>query len=228
MGNFGDVRNRRGEGPVRISRINRGMEALEGDKMECYCAIQRSVNAHVEQWTEDGVAYWKTFLEILISAACEPAPSARPYTPLPTILKDSSVGITIYNSFKETFCNKGCKCDLDLGGGSTLPRSITCIKSMLQIDTNFITGAATPKPLPEWASLLVGLDGPQDWEGVVAHSIAKEQGGQAIYPPSPRKEKDELGMGPYDESGHPLCSSLEGKECCDSHASQLGKETSLD
>ena len=227
MGNFGDVRNRRGEGPVRIIEIDRGVEALEGDKMECYCAITRRVHASVKHWNDEGVDLWETMLEITIQAACEAAPSARPFNILPYIATGGA--LTVYTSYSKTFCNKGCECDLSLPGGGSRTRSETCIGAMTLFTTN-LTIDGPPKPLPEWASLLTdaGKGTQQDWDGAIAHSIAKEQGGQALYPPSKRKEKDKLGMGPYYESGHPECFSLEGKSCCESGDSGFGKETSLD
>jgi hypothetical protein len=161
MGNFGDVRNRRGEGPVRISRINTGKIAAQSD-LKCWCAVSRRVDAHVEHWTEDGIDYWKTFLDIQITTACKAAADQKPFE-LPPFLAQEG-GFTAYTSYKETYCNKKCKCDLNLGDGISMTRMPACIGSMTIINTNLTinessdpstsTISKSPAQIPKWASVL--------------------------------------------------------------------------
>mgnify|MGYP000498162713 CR=1 FL=1 len=201
MGNFGDVRNRRGDGPVRISRINTGKIAAQSD-LRCWCAVTRSVNASVKHYNDEGVDYWQTFLDITIQAACKSAADQQPFE-LPPFLGQEE-GFTAYTSFKETYCNKKCKCDLNLPGGISTSRSSACIGGMTIIDTNLTinessdpstsTISQSPAQMPEWASVLTQAG---EWHETTARDRAGPQRDRPSWasptpPPSPNPYMEKL------------------------------------
>jgi len=216
MSNFGVNRNRADQDSVRIVKSNTNSDNLKLSAEKCYCFISRSVNASIKKLNSNGVDHWETFLDINIVASCDSG-DERDHQ---HITHSADGTISFFHSFKKTRCEKECTCDLVIDENTTVSKTSVCVGGLTEMKTSLSINR-TPDTKPEWAATMEeagSVVGPY-WETKVAEDIAKAQGGWREWSPSGaliHTTRDRLGFAPYDSKGHPYCSSLKKKGCCES------------
>ena len=201
------------------THISNNPNATTEDK--CYCHITRMVNASVEVMIEPATAsqrraaVYEVSLEIMITASCK---KENEYQSGPTVTHDKASDSHYFRSFKQTVCrDKECACDTPSPHipGATVSQSTTCISSKIWTWTNVRSGtdAGLTGGMPNWAAyLLIGATP----EAVAKRINTEEQHGS--------DGQDVMDFGPYDQQGHPKCSSARMSQCCVSRDS-LGVST---